>query len=47
MAYIAPNSTIEIFGDVSLAPEQDDTLYFASIGAKDSYLVFEFFFNIT
>ena len=37
MAYIAPNSTIEIFGDVSLAPEQDDTLYFASVGAKDSY----------
>lgn len=37
MAYIAPNSTIEVFGDVSLAPEQDDTLYFASVGAKDSY----------
>lgn len=37
MAYIAPNSTIEIFGDVSLAPQQDDTLYFASVGAKDTY----------
>lgn len=37
MAYIAPNSTIEIFGDVSLAPNQEDTLYFASTSAKDSY----------
>lgn len=37
MAYIAPNSTIEIFGDVSLSPGQEDTLYFASTAAKDSY----------
>ena len=37
MAYIAPNSTVEIFGDVSLSPGQEDTLYFASTSAKDSY----------
>ena len=37
MAYIAPNSTIEIFGDVSLSPGQEDTLFFASTAAKDSY----------
>ena len=37
MAYIAPNSTIEIFGDVSLSKGQEDTLYFASTSAKDSY----------
>ena len=37
MAYIAPNSTIEIFGDVSLSPGQEDTLYFASTSAKDTY----------
>ena len=37
MAYIAPNSTVEIFGDVSLSPGQEDTLYFQSTAAKDSY----------
>lgn len=37
MAYIAPNSTIEIFGDVSLSPGQEDTLFFASTAAKDAY----------
>lgn len=37
MAYIPPNSTVEIFGDLGLTPTHDDTLYFASTGAKDSY----------
>ena len=37
MPYIAPNSTIEIFGDVSLAPSQEDTLYFPSTSSKDNY----------
>lgn len=37
MAYIAPDGIIQIFGDVSLAPGQEDTLYFASTSAKDSY----------
>lgn len=37
MAYIPPNSTVEIFGDLGLSPTHDDTLYFASTGAKDSY----------
>ena len=37
MAYIAPNSTIEIFGDISLSAGQEDTLYFSSTSAKDSY----------
>lgn len=37
MAYIAPNSTIQLFGDVSLSQGQEDTLYFASTSAKDNY----------
>lgn len=37
MAYIPPNSTVEIFGDLGLSPTHDDTLYFASTSAKDSY----------
>lgn len=37
MAYIAPNSTVQFFGDLSLNPNYDDTLYFASTAAKDSY----------
>lgn len=37
MAYIAPNSTIQLFGDVSLSQGQEDTLYFASATAKDNY----------
>ena len=37
MAYIAPDGVIEIFGDVSLSPGQEDTLYFASTSAKDTY----------
>lgn len=37
MAYIEPNSDIQIFGDVSLAPTQEDTLYFSSTSAKDTY----------
>lgn len=37
MAYIPPNSTVEIFGDLGLTPTHDDTLYFASTADKDSY----------
>ena len=37
MSYIPPNSTVEIFGDLGLSPTHDDTLYFASTSAKDSY----------
>lgn len=37
MAYIAPNSTVEFFSNVGLNNNYDDTLYFASISAKDSY----------
>lgn len=37
MSYIPPNSTVEIFGDLGLSPTHDDTLYFASTGAKDNY----------
>ena len=37
MAYIAPDGVIEIFGDVSLSSGQEDTLYFASTSAKDTY----------
>lgn len=37
MAYIPPNSTVEIFGDLGLTPIHDDTLYFASTADKDSY----------
>lgn len=37
MAYIAPNSTIEFFGDLGLSPNYEDTFYFASVAAKDSF----------
>lgn len=37
MAYIAPNSTIEFFGDLGLSPNYEDTFYFASTAAKDSF----------
>ena len=38
MAYIQPNSTIQLYGDVSLSPSYDDTLYFVNTGEKDNYL---------
>ena len=37
MAYIAPDGVIEVFGDISLSSGQEDTLYFASTSAKDTY----------
>lgn len=37
MAYVAPNSTVEFFGDLGLNDNYDDTLYFASESAKNSY----------
>ena len=35
MSYIAPNSTVEYFADLGLS--RDDTLYFSSVSAKNSY----------
>ena len=37
MAYIAPNSTVEFFSNIGLNDNYDDTLYFASTSAKDTY----------
>ena len=37
MAYVAPNSTVELFSNIGLNNNYDDSLYFASNSAKDSY----------
>ncbi|HAE24335.1 MAG TPA: hypothetical protein DCG33_03250, partial [Prevotellaceae bacterium] len=37
MAYIAPNSDIQFFPDIGLSPRQENTFYFVSTAAKDSY----------
>ena len=37
MAYIAPNSTVEFFGDLGISPNYENTLYFSSVSAKDTY----------
>lgn len=37
MAYIQPNSTIQLYSDLSLSPSYDDTLYFSNTGSKDEY----------
>lgn len=37
MAYIAPNSVVEFFGDLGLNDKYDDTLYFGTTADKDSY----------
>ena len=37
MPYIAPNSTVEFFGNLGLNDNYDDSLYFASENAKNAY----------
>lgn len=37
MAYVAPNSIVELFGDVGLNDNYTDTYHFASENAKNSY----------
>ena len=37
MAYIIPDGVIEFFGDLGLSPNYENSLYFASTNAKDSY----------
>lgn len=37
MAYIQPTGTIQFFGDLGLSPNYDDTFYFSSTSAKDTY----------
>ncbi|MBO6256105.1 MAG: hypothetical protein J6O49_21080 [Bacteroidaceae bacterium] len=37
MAYVQPNSTIEFFSDINLSDKYTDSLYFASVNAKDTY----------
>ena len=37
MAYIQPNSTVQFFGDIGLSPNYENTLYFSSVSAKDTY----------
>ena len=37
MAYIQPNSTAQFFPDLGLSANYENSLYFASVAAKDSY----------
>lgn len=37
MAYIAPNSIVQFYGDMGLNDNYDDSLYFPSSSAKDTY----------
>lgn len=37
MAYIQPDGIIQFFGDLGISPNYENTLYFASTHAKDSY----------
>ena len=37
MAYIQPNSTVEFFTDIGISPNYDDSIYFPSVSAKDTY----------
>lgn len=37
MAYIQPNSTVQFFPDLGLSANYENTLYFASVQAKDAY----------
>ena len=37
MAYVQPNSRIEFFDDIGISDDYNDTLYFASTAAKDTY----------
>ena len=37
MAYVAPNSTVQLFGDINLSDNYHDSLYFPDTATKDSY----------
>ena len=37
MAYVQPNSRIEFFDDLGISQDYNDTLYFATTAAKDTY----------
>lgn len=37
MSYITPDGTIQLFKNIPLAPDNENTLYFASTAAKDSF----------
>lgn len=37
MSYVQPNSRVEFFDDLGLSQDYNDTLYFVSAAAKDSY----------
>lgn len=37
MAYIQPNSTVEFFADIGISANYDDSIYFPSDNAKDTY----------
>lgn len=37
MAYIQPDGIVEFFGDLGLSPNYENTLYFSSVSAKDTY----------
>lgn len=37
MAYVQPNSNLQFYGDTGLTPNYDDSRYFASAAARDSY----------
>lgn len=37
MAYVQPTTSIQFFGDLGLSPNYDDTFFFSSTAAKDTY----------
>lgn len=37
MAYIQPDSVVQFYGDLGISPNYENTLYFSSVLAKDSY----------
>lgn len=37
MAYIQPNSVVQFYGDLGISPNYENTLYFQTVSAKDSY----------
>lgn len=45
MAYIAPNSVVELFYGISLDPTYSDTLYFGTNNLKDAYFETSLFTN--
>ena len=45
MAYIAPNSTVQFFGDLGISPNYENTLYFGTVGNKSGTQVKDEYFD--